>query len=284
MLAESAAPLPPILLHRPTMKVIDGMHRLRAVGLRGHDEILVRYFEGSEAEAFVWAVHTNIAHGLPLTRADREAAAGRILRTHPDWSDRAIAATSGLSPATVGVLRHRSTGQISQLNTRVGRDGRVRPLNAAEGRRRAGEIIAKHPEISLREVARLAGVSVGTARDVRERLRRGDDPVPERVRELAQRQHGARGKSARAPVHMAEAEQSIALHNLCRDPSIRFSETGRSLIRWLGVHSVRSDGLEDVVRAIPPHLTGLMAELARACAEKWISLAEELDERSENSA
>lgn len=40
----------------------------------------------------------NTHHGLPLTRADRKAAAQRILDIHPHWSDRAIAKVTGLSP------------------------------------------------------------------------------------------------------------------------------------------------------------------------------------------
>jgi len=39
MLAESGTDLPPILVHRPTMRVIDGMHRLRATTLRGEREL-----------------------------------------------------------------------------------------------------------------------------------------------------------------------------------------------------------------------------------------------------
>ena len=34
--------LPPILVHRSTMRVIDGMHRLRAAKLRGDETIAVR--------------------------------------------------------------------------------------------------------------------------------------------------------------------------------------------------------------------------------------------------
>ncbi|MGH3170772.1 MAG: ParB N-terminal domain-containing protein [Trebonia sp.] len=39
LMAESGNPLPPILVHGPTMRVIDGAHRLRAAKLRGEREI-----------------------------------------------------------------------------------------------------------------------------------------------------------------------------------------------------------------------------------------------------
>jgi hypothetical protein len=74
LLADATAPLPPILVHRSTMRVIDGMHRLRAAMLRGATEIAVEFFDGTEAEAFARAVRENVAHGLPLSRSDREAA------------------------------------------------------------------------------------------------------------------------------------------------------------------------------------------------------------------
>jgi ParB-like chromosome segregation protein Spo0J len=35
LLAESGLELPPIVVHRPTRRVIDGMHRLAAARLRG---------------------------------------------------------------------------------------------------------------------------------------------------------------------------------------------------------------------------------------------------------
>ncbi|MCZ9343092.1 ParB/RepB/Spo0J family partition protein, partial [Streptomyces sp. TRM76130] len=55
-LVEVRTPLPPVLVHRQTMRVIDGIHRLRAAQLRGDDKIAVAYFDGSESDAFVLAV------------------------------------------------------------------------------------------------------------------------------------------------------------------------------------------------------------------------------------
>src|SRR5262245_43617336 len=49
VLAESEAVLPPILVHRATMRVVDGMHRVGAARLRGREAIEVRFFDGSEA-------------------------------------------------------------------------------------------------------------------------------------------------------------------------------------------------------------------------------------------
>ena len=100
-LAESECDLPPILVHRPTMRIIDGTHRVKAMAYRGRDEIEAEFYDGSLEDAFVLSVHANVRHGLPLSLADRRAAARRILNTHADWSDRAIAQLTGLSAKTI---------------------------------------------------------------------------------------------------------------------------------------------------------------------------------------
>jgi ParB-like chromosome segregation protein Spo0J len=189
-LAQSEGQLPPVTVHRASMRVIDGMHRLHAAQLRGDSEIEVRLFDGDEESAFVLAVQSNIAHGLPLTLADRVAAATRIFKANPGLSDRSIASATGLAAATVAGIRERATDECAQLNARIGRDGKVRPLSSAEGRRLASELIGEKPDASLREIAREAGVSPATVRDVRKRLGRGDDPVPPQC-ENAERAGGA---------------------------------------------------------------------------------------------
>ncbi|MGK5734308.1 ParB/RepB/Spo0J family partition protein, partial [Streptomyces sp. URMC 124] len=63
-LAESPRAFDPILVHRATRQVVDGMHRLRAAVLRGEHEIAVRYLDVPADEVFVEAVTANISHGL----------------------------------------------------------------------------------------------------------------------------------------------------------------------------------------------------------------------------
>jgi ParB-like chromosome segregation protein Spo0J len=170
-LAETHEQLPPIIVHRPTMRVIDGVHRLRAAKLRGQDQISVRFFSGSEDDAFVVAVRSNIAHGLPLSLVEREAAARRIITSYPQWSDRMIASVAGLASRTVAEIRRRHFGPSGDTVARIGRDGRVRPIDGAAGRMLAAELVSGNPDLSLRQVARVAGISPETARDVRNRCR-----------------------------------------------------------------------------------------------------------------
>ena len=98
-LADATGELPPIIVRREDMRVVDGMHRLRAARLRGDERIAVRFFDGGDDEAFVLAVRTNVTHGLPLSLADRKAAAARIIASHAHWSDRMIATVTGLKSA-----------------------------------------------------------------------------------------------------------------------------------------------------------------------------------------
>jgi ParB-like chromosome segregation protein Spo0J len=267
LLVDAGTELPAILVHRPTMRVLDGMHRVRAARLRGEEAIRAVFFDGDTNAAFVLAVQANTTHGLPLTLADRRAAAERIVRSQPAWSDRAIASVTGLSAVTVRALRERATDRIGHLNARMGLDGRIRPLDATDGRRRAAELLSDRPDASLREVARAAGVSVGTVRDVRQRIRTGQDPVPS-----VRYRH-------RRPVRAARPPESI-LAGLKRDPSLRYSERGRTVVRWLDARVISSGDWSRVVTEVPPHCALLIAELAAGCARAWAQLADELTGRA----
>jgi len=80
-LAETETPLPPILVDRRTMRVIDGMHRLMAASMRGQETINVVFFDGSEADVFLRAVQENVAHGLPLSQADQSPSSTSVVGT-----------------------------------------------------------------------------------------------------------------------------------------------------------------------------------------------------------
>lgn len=286
-LADSCTELPPILVHGRTMRVIDGMHRLRAAQLRGEETIRARLFDGDDDAAFVIAVEANVAHGLPLSLADREAAAARIVVSHPQWSDRAIAVVSGLSAKTVGAIRQDAAGHLPAPDSRIGRDGRVRPLNSVDGRRRASELIARHPEASSREVARFAGISPSTVRDVRARMRRGEDPVPARQRNNggsrppATPEQRIRSNVIGQRVNPAENRDTI-LSNLRRDPSVKHTESGRRLLRWLDVRANGLSGWQSIAGSVPPHCAYAIADLACTFAEEWLDVASDMRQRADS--
>ncbi|MFE7462573.1 ParB/RepB/Spo0J family partition protein [Streptomyces sp. NPDC057499] len=280
-LARSTASLPPIVVHWPTLRVVDGVHRVHAARLRGDDRIDVRYFEGSAGDAFVEAVRLNTSRGLPLTRVDRAAAVSRILSTHPHWSDRLIASAAGVTAGTVAAMRKRSTNQGEQLNTRKGRDGKLRPVDPAEGRRRAGLLLAERPDATLRQIAADAGIALATARDVRERIRRGEDPVPRRFRgpEEATDIGGlAQPTAADVVSGAAEADMGLLITQLRKDPSLRLTEAGRALLQMLSAPLLlQGDRAHLLVDAVPGHRTASVVRAARGCAQRWLEFAEHLE-------
>ncbi|MDL2078368.1 ParB/RepB/Spo0J family partition protein [Streptomyces sp. GXMU-J15] len=279
-LAESGAALPPIVVHRPTMRVVDGMHRLRAAELRGDRLIEVRFVDGSVEDAFVLAVQLNAEHGMPLSRQDRTAAAVRIMRSHPAWSDRRIAAVTGLSPGAVGSLRANAR-DTPQLTLRIGRDGRKRPVDATAGRLAASRVIAEFPDASLREIASRAGIAVATARDVRRRIRLGQDPVAPKFRPTAL-ESPAREK---VPADRPEAAEPATpqpvwegvLSSMRRDPSLRMSEIGRTLLQLLRAHLLTTEQRQDLIDGIPAHRAADVAQMARVCASRWLEFAIDIE-------
>ncbi|HEY2577242.1 MAG TPA: ParB N-terminal domain-containing protein [Streptosporangiaceae bacterium] len=278
LLAQSNVLLPPIIVHRETMRVIDGMHRLGAARLRGEQEIQARFYDGTAADAFVLAVKANRAHGLPLSLADRKAAAARIIASHPQWSDRGIAEVTALSHKTVGAIRRRLDGEIPQVDARMSQDGRMRPINAAVGRSRAAELLKARPGASLRQVAAAAGISPETARDVRTRLRNGGDPLLPRQRDgrrpgplssaLTFRRDGiqaARAGNTGGPASIAR--------KLRRDPALRSCPSIQALVRLLALNSSDPAQWEQLAVAVPSRWAAPVATAAAECAQAWNAFA-----------
>jgi hypothetical protein len=242
--------------------------------LRGEETVCVRFFDGNEQDAFLLALATNVTHGLPLSLADRKAAAARVIRYRPDWSDRAIAEVAGLSHKTVGVIRRRLAGEIPQTDKRIGRDGHLRPAGAEEGRRIAGELLAIRPDASLREIARAAGISPETARDVRTRVREGRDPVLPASRGTT----GVCSRVARKKRDSGSPSPDAVLEHLRGDPTLRGSELGRTLLRLLALHASlpRTSDLSALGDAVPEHCRPAVVVAAVECAEAWQALARRL--------
>jgi ParB-like chromosome segregation protein Spo0J len=301
-LAEVGDDLPPIVVHRATMRVIDGMHRVRAAILSGAAYIEALLFEGAEDEAFLLAVRLNVTHGLPLSRADRVAAAVRIIHSSPQWSDRAIARAAGLSDKTVASIRRRTSAEIPHLPDRIGRDGRIRPVSPAAGRRMASDLIAKNPDAAISEIATRAGISPGTARDVRERLRNGLDPVPLRRQDTS----GSQPAESRPAGSQADRSQPagsrprgeddgtrerslsarmipMILESLRNDPSLRYNETGRALLRLLALHTMSPADWERLISAVPLHRAQAVAQVARSSSEAWQEFATRLEYVAQHS-
>ncbi|GAA1983184.1 ParB/RepB/Spo0J family partition protein [Catenulispora subtropica] len=275
-LAEIDGPFPPIVLHAATMRVVDGAHRLAAAERRGDTHIAAVYFHGTREEAFRVGVSANTAHGLPLSRAERRSAALRIIGSHPHLSDRAIAESAGLSHTTVAKIRKAALADGAHTGgdtPRVGADGRVRPLSVADGRLAAGMIIAQRPEASLRTVAREAGISVGTARDVRLRVLEGRSPLPPREARKQATFAKERGAVADPPPQVVDA--GVMFASLRRDPMLRYTDSGRLLLRWLDQSMATMTRWNEVEGQIPGHCVDKIVKIARECSRFWATIADQ---------
>ncbi|MCX4386956.1 ParB N-terminal domain-containing protein [Micromonospora peucetia] len=282
-LAETDAQLPPIIVHRATMRIIDGAHRVAAARSRGVTSIAACFFDGTDQEAFALAVRANITHGLPLTHAERVAAATVLIQQNPSWSDRSVAATSGLSPGTVKGVRQRAVPEGARDEARIGRDGRARPTDPIEKRQQIREVIERSPGASLREVAKQVGVSPSTVRDVRCRMQRemgAEEPsalsgsaTDRRIDQPAPKLRQVTGQSQVADIN-------ATLDSLTRDPSLRFTESGRAMLRWLSTRAVRPGEWHQLVSQLPPHTAYIFANLAQQCADEWGRLALSLKQQT----
>lgn len=278
-LAEAEDELPPIVVHHPSMTVLDGLHRVRVALLRGREMIRAKLYQGSNEDAFVLAVRMNVTHGLPLSRTDRMAAAGRIIGSHLHWSNRMIATATGLSAGTIGEIRRRSTVQPGQSIARIGRDGRSRPIDGSVGRLKAADLLAKNPTASLRAIAREAGVSPSTVQDVRKRLQAREDPVPARLRaNPADRSRPVR-RLPTGTQQLADVDAAATVAALSRDPTLRFSDPGRQLIRWLDRHRVPGTEYRAMTSAVPDHCVDTVARLAYDNARLWAEFGAALEQR-----
>jgi hypothetical protein len=317
LLADAAwsVRLPPILVQRQGSRVIDGLHRLEAAKIRGDKTIKARVIDCSDAEALILAVKSNTLHGLPLSRADRISSAKRILTTHPDWSDRALAAVTGLSAKAIASIRNSSANGVQFDGKRLGRDGKRHPVASVGGRQRVLDYISAHPEASIREVARETDVSIGTVHDVREKIRKGEPVVPETRttgEEESHISHGAgnypaeqgpggsgqetrclgrndaqdpqggvpgavRALHARGTVgNSRQASWLVIAGRLSGDPTLRYTEGGRAFLRWMATHCAQADEWREFVDAVPQHWLDEVGQLADAMSAEWRQFAERL--------
>jgi hypothetical protein len=286
--AAATAELPPILVQKEGLRIIDGLHRFHVAQERAETHIKARVLDCSDGVALVLAIKANTAHGLPFTKADRIAGARRILAEHPDWSDRAVAKVAGLSAKSIALLRDREESPESESpGKRLGRDGKHYPVNGTDGRKRVVDYISAYPNASIRQIAGEVGVSLGTVHDVRDRIRRGVDPLDNgarqerrppvtRTQRSASREAGATlRRNPRRPTWTELGGK------LASDPALRYNEDGRAFVRWLGQHSATVAGGQKLVDAIPSHWLGEIGLLADGVIEEWRLFAEQLRQREQ---
>ncbi len=125
--------------------LVDGFHRFAAAQNLELSEIAVEVLETpADGDLHALAFTLNAAHGRPLTLSDRRAFAARLLRAHPDWSDREIGRRAGLVQPTVAKVRQdlEREAEIAPSVARTGRDGRVYPASPASSSRSIVDVIS----------------------------------------------------------------------------------------------------------------------------------------------
>lgn len=287
--AAGASELPPIVVQEDNLRIVDGMHRLEAAKMRGETIIRARLVSCSDEDAFILAVKSNTLHGLPLSRADRIFGAQQILAWHPEWSDRAVGVAAGLGTRAIAALRRRLDDSGQQSGKRLGRDGKRHPVAGIEGRRRAADYIASRPDASLREIAREADVSLGTARDVRVRLQRGLEPVT-----VGQQASSAESSVAAYPTSNGQQQEdgrrdvrriasgrdwAAISAKLMNDPSLKYSEGGRAFIRWMALYAMHANEWRGYIDAVPAHWMNDISLVADSVREELAEFADQLRRR-----
>lgn len=287
LVAELADSLPPILVHGPSGRVLDGSHRVQAARLTGRATVPALVYNGHFRDGFVVAVWANSKHGLPLSRQDRISAATKIIESHRTWSNRMIAGVAGISPVTVAAIRRKMAAELTQGASRMGLDGRVRPVDRSAGRERASNLWQESPDSTVRAIARRAGVSPATALDVRKKLQSGLDPIQPRQQTRTYPSAQEKGTSISAgfatlpsPLQRTPGEPShlnLALARLMRDPSMRQTDSGRELLRLLDFTTTILKNYEQLATNIPDHCAWSICDIARKYAEMWERFADQLE-------
>jgi ParB-like chromosome segregation protein Spo0J len=268
-LAELTGAWPPILVRREDRSVVDGQHRVAAARRLGLRTLQVTWFDGSAEDAFVEFVRCNVGHGLPLGLSERRSAATRILRSHPERSDRGIASVCGVSPKTVARLRSdlAALAPRDHPTRRVGRDGRVRPVDPAQLRARITEELERRPDASLRAIAAAVGSSPETVRSVRGKLRAvGRQPAPE-----------AEATDTEATVLGLLIRSGRAGHRLEGDRAFSGREHGNEFVKWFDATTVEPADLWTHVGTVPRSRIYEVADEARRRAGFWSNFADSLE-------
>jgi ParB-like chromosome segregation protein Spo0J len=259
-LSEVIDRVPPILVERRTMQVLDGLHRVQAARRSGRTHIDAILFSGDESEALALAVEANVKHGKPLSRAERQTAAIELLRRLPERSDRWLAEVCGLSHSTVGKLRNEL--EQPRLTSRVGRDGRRRPVDPAASRAAAAREISSRPEATLRQVAASAGVAVSTAQRVSLGVRRSAVQAT---------------TTAMISDPLSDEEQPSVLDA----PALRSRPDLDEFRTWLSRTEVSSQDFQMFLEQVPLGRIYELVDEFRKRSQVWLDIARELEKRAQ---
>jgi ParB-like chromosome segregation protein Spo0J len=123
--------------------VIDGRHRLRAcreLGIKLKDAHF-REFEGDDIEAFVVTMNSARRH---LSAQARASVVKKLLKMHPEQSDRAIAAKAKVSDKTVAAARSQAEANAEIPHKQERTEANGRKARGAKPKRGKNDFGAEH--------------------------------------------------------------------------------------------------------------------------------------------
>jgi hypothetical protein len=129
---RSGVKFPPVIVFKTPDDYIlaDGFHRRAGAERAGFKDILTFIKDGTAEDALKYSLSANAHHGLKRTNADKRNAVVIALKKWPKKSDRELAEICAVDHHTVASVRGtaQSTGEVPQLSTRIGKDGKERRL------------------------------------------------------------------------------------------------------------------------------------------------------------
>jgi hypothetical protein len=156
-------------------------------------------------------------------------------------------------------------GPAAVSQSRLGRDGRLRPVPSTAARARIAQAIAHHPDASLRAIAAATHTSPETVRTVRRSLRQHDGPPVQALAPLPA--IGSRTTSAHVPSPWSS------------DSACQSTPEGAAFAGWFDATRVEESALFEHLAAVPiSRVYGVIDEAHRR-AQFWASFADRLGRR-----
>ena len=161
-------------------------------------------------------------------------------------------------------------GVVDTGAIRVGRDGRARPVDAAGMRERIATELERHPDASLRFIARKVGASPETVRSVRNRIGTVDA--------------GPATDTGRSPDVEATVLALLSRKQRCSRPwqddaALAGREGGTQFVEWFDATTVDDTDGWAHLGVVPLSRTYEVADEARRRAHFWASFAEALEQQ-----
>jgi hypothetical protein len=72
------------------------------------------------------------------------------------------------------------------------------------------------------------------------------------------------------------------MERLKSDPALRFTDTGRSLLRLLHFQMIDIEEWRKISENVPSHCSGMVVHLAKECSRRWYEFAERLEQRPQD--